>query len=167
MCASAGKGSVLLQLDLSAAFDNADHSVLLTRLLQWVGITGATFEWCASYLSDRTFSVAMIIMSPHLLSWHVVCHIVQSLDLFFSPCTCCPLVSQLFDLNLFLIIGLQTNYLIKLSTLQDSLTAIKDCRTISANFAIIKQISSLLGPSAFLRKQNSQLIAQHQMLRDP
>ncbi|KAJ0015514.1 hypothetical protein NQD34_009134 [Periophthalmus magnuspinnatus] len=48
---------VLVLLDLTAAFDTVDHSVLLSRLNHHVGIRGAALEWFTSYLTNRTFSV--------------------------------------------------------------------------------------------------------------
>ena len=37
-------------LDLSAAFDTIDHSVLITRLNRTFGITGTALDWFTSYL---------------------------------------------------------------------------------------------------------------------
>lgn len=44
------KTSVLVLRELSAAFDTIDHSILLNRLLDMVGITGTLFSWFESYL---------------------------------------------------------------------------------------------------------------------
>ena len=46
--------TLLVLLDLSAAFDTIDHQVLLNRLRLSFGIRGYALEWIASYLSDRT-----------------------------------------------------------------------------------------------------------------
>ena len=52
-----GKVSVLVLLDLSAAFDTVDHEILLQRLESWIGISGSALNWFKSYLEERTYFV--------------------------------------------------------------------------------------------------------------
>uniref|UniRef100_A0A8C1J9N2 Reverse transcriptase domain-containing protein n=1 Tax=Cyprinus carpio TaxID=7962 RepID=A0A8C1J9N2_CYPCA len=58
--------SLLVLLDLSAAFDSIDHDILLDRLQNYTGIQGQALRWFRSYLSDRYHFVYLNGESSHL-----------------------------------------------------------------------------------------------------
>uniref|UniRef100_A0A3Q3KRN4 Reverse transcriptase domain-containing protein n=1 Tax=Mastacembelus armatus TaxID=205130 RepID=A0A3Q3KRN4_9TELE len=62
VAADSGLVSILILLDLTAAFDTISHNILLHRLTS-IGIAGSVLSWFTSYLSDRTQSV-------HLQNFH-------------------------------------------------------------------------------------------------
>ena len=51
--------SVLLLLDLSAAFDTVDQDLLLLILLRDIGIRDVAHKWFVSFIKDRTVQVKM------------------------------------------------------------------------------------------------------------
>lgn len=48
------QAAVLIGLDLSAAFDTIDHSILLDRLRSVFGVSGVALQWVESYLTRRS-----------------------------------------------------------------------------------------------------------------
>ena len=68
--AEKGKISILALLDMSAAFDTIDHSILIERLNKSFGISGIALQWFESYLSGRTQSVLVqgLLSAPFTLS---------------------------------------------------------------------------------------------------
>jgi len=53
MASDSGLLTILILLDLSAAFDTICHTTLLSRLSS-IGITSTPLDWFISYFSDRT-----------------------------------------------------------------------------------------------------------------
>ena len=65
--------TVLVMLDLSAAFDTIDHKTLLHRLEDMFGIAGKPLEWMTSYLSGRyqTVTIDGKLSEPVLMNFSV------------------------------------------------------------------------------------------------
>lgn len=57
MSADSKEYTVMVLLDLSSAFDNIDHNIMINRLRDLVGMSGSVLKWFSSYLSSRSFSV--------------------------------------------------------------------------------------------------------------
>ena len=65
-----GRLSVIAFLDLSAAFDTVDHTLLLERLEHSYGLTDTVLAWFTSYMTGRTQSVRIsnVNSSSHAIS---------------------------------------------------------------------------------------------------
>lgn len=70
-----GQVSLLVLLDLSAAFDTVDHPILLSVLSSRFSVIDTAFSWFKSYLSDRTQS--FIYAGHQTSSFPVYCSVPQ------------------------------------------------------------------------------------------
>ncbi len=59
MAADAGSPSLLIILDLTAAFDTVDHNILLYRLRHTISLSDTVYNWLSSYLTGRMECVAL------------------------------------------------------------------------------------------------------------
>lgn len=60
-----GCGVFLVLLDLSAAFDTLDHDILLGRLENSLGLSGAALQWMNSYLRGRSQTIIIDGVKSH------------------------------------------------------------------------------------------------------
>jgi len=64
MAADRGQLTLLMMLDLSAAFDTVDHAILLARLNKSFGLSDTALKWFNSYLQNRS----QVVFSGGVLS---------------------------------------------------------------------------------------------------
>ena len=71
--ADSGNVSILINLDLSSAFDTVDPNILLDNLHRYLGISDTALHWFKSYLSERTQTIKIDnnISSPKLIKFGV------------------------------------------------------------------------------------------------
>ena len=65
--------TLLVLLDLSAAFDTIDRDILVSRLSSRVGVRDIALDWFKSYLADWSASVSMAVKPQILLSSALGC----------------------------------------------------------------------------------------------
>ena len=97
--------SCLCLLDLSAAFDTLDHSILLHRLSTWFGISSVSLQWFTSYLSSRTSTVGIPLHSSP--SSPLTCGVPQG-----------SVLAQFFSIFIRLLFALLSVLLLSLTYLQ-------------------------------------------------
>ena len=68
-----GLPTFIVMLDLSAAFDTVDHSILIERLKTNFHIKGTALQWFKSYLNNRSFNVKIrCSLSNGVITFHGV-----------------------------------------------------------------------------------------------
>ena len=87
-----GRVTAFTLLDLSAAFDKIDHTVLLRRLGNWFGVSGRALDWFESYLTGRSQRIKLgkCLSSRYNLSFGVPQGSVLGLlfTLYTTPLSC-------------------------------------------------------------------------------
>ena len=73
------KGVFLVLLDISAAFDTGNHSVLFRRIDNKISLTGTALKWFTSYFSGRSTHVLITGLTPNHRTWNTDCHKAQLL----------------------------------------------------------------------------------------
>ena len=94
--------TVVVILDLSAAFDTVDHDLLLEVLEKQYGIVGTARQWYTSYLKPRTFKVSIrgTTSQPRQLDYSVPQGSVQGAFLFIAYASTLDLIVQPSGLEL-------------------------------------------------------------------
>ena len=87
--------TLLVLLDLSAAFDTVNHDILLSRLQSNIGIGGSVLSWFESYLSGR--SQRIFVNGSVSNKFHLPCGVPQGSCL--GPLLFNIYASKIFDIN--------------------------------------------------------------------
>ena len=88
--------TLLVLLDLSAAFDTIDHGILLERLMSAFGVRDTALSWFASYLSGRTQQV--LIDGTLSTKFELECSVPQGLCLW-------PVLFVVYASKIFEVVG--------------------------------------------------------------
>ena len=84
MTADAGPPSLLIFLDLTAAFDTIDHLILLKLLNDDIGLSYTPLDWFTSYLSKGTHFVKVQNASSNMqcpsrvCTWTIAFHLIDA-----------------------------------------------------------------------------------------
>ena len=81
---------ILVLLDLLAAFDTVDHTLLATRLSTCFGFQGTVLKWLKSYLSSRKLFVK--VGNSHSSQRALKCGVPQNKNFCFFLCIYIPFI---------------------------------------------------------------------------
>ncbi|XP_071063220.1 uncharacterized protein, partial [Pseudochaenichthys georgianus] len=109
---AASLSSVIILLDLSAAFDTVNHQILL-RTLQELGVSGSALSLLTSYLKDRTYRVVARISAclADISQWMSDHHLKLNLDkteVLFLPGKDCPTLDLTINIGTSVVSPTQT-----------------------------------------------------------
>ena len=149
--------SCLCLLDISAAFDTLEHSILLYRLFTWFGISSVSLQWFTSYLSSRTSTVGI---PPHSSpSAHLTFEVSQGsvlgpvlFNLYTTPLSSLISASSISyplyadDTQLF-ISFVPTNFSSAINNLQSTITLISSGCLLTILLSILLKLNSFLSVS--------------------
>ena len=74
--------TLLVMLDLSAAFDTVNHGILISRLREEVGVSGLALGWFRSYVQNRA---QRVVVDETFSERFVLDHGVPHTGLLFGP----------------------------------------------------------------------------------
>ena len=151
------KVSCLCLLDLSAAFDTFDHSILLHRLSTWFGISSVSLQWLTSYLSSRTSTVGI---PPHSSpSFPLTCGVPQGsvlgpvlFNIYTTPLSSLISASSISHLlyaddTQFFISFVPKNFSSAINNLQSTITVISSWMSSNYLISILLKLNSFLSVS--------------------
>ena len=98
LASDSGKLSFLLSFDFPSAFDTVDHSLLLQHLNFFFGISGCSFFWLNSYLSNLPplFLLTTLFFFSSLCSFWCTSGICSRASSFYSLHLSSPLSHRTF-----------------------------------------------------------------------